>query len=89
MKLSYIVIALMLTGCSSFLPVTSKFPAVPEELLAKCNALILVKEDTTKLSEVLVVVTKNYSQYHECSSKIDAWNEWYTRQKKIHESIDE
>ena len=76
----------MLSGCSFLLPVTSKFPDVPEDLIAKCNDLLLVKEDTTKLSEVLVVVTKNYSQYHECSSKVNSWNEWYTKQKNIHES---
>jgi hypothetical protein len=72
-----------------FLPVTQKFPAVPDELTKPCPALNLVKEDTTQLSEILMVVTKNYSQYHECQAKVDAWNEWHKSQKKIFETVNE
>ena len=44
-------------------------------------------DDTTKLSEVIKVVTENYSEYHECKTKVDTWIKWYTTQKTIFESV--
>jgi hypothetical protein len=32
-------------------------------------------------------VTINYNTYYECAVKVDAWQEWYQIQKKIHEDI--
>ena len=52
-----------------------------------CPELYLVPEDTTKLSETLTVVTKNYGLYHECSAKVNTWIEWYIEQKKIYDEI--
>lgn len=51
-----------------------------------CPDLQLV-QPTTKLSEVIVTVTNNYSQYQECRIKVDAWIEWYTSQKQIFDSV--
>ena len=42
---------------------------------------------TKKLSDVLLVVTKNYGQYNECSIRVDSWIEWYNQQKKIFDSV--
>lgn len=77
-------LALVLSGCASFYtPVRHKFPEVPKELVEACPDLKQT-EPTEKLSEVLKVVTENYSQYHECRIKADAWVEWYKAQQKIY-----
>ena len=85
MKLLLIVPVLLLTGCLST-PVQRSFPEVPEELKVACPDLMLL-EPTTKLSEVVSVVAKNYGQYQECQIKVDTWIEWYKTQKQIFESI--
>jgi hypothetical protein len=85
MKLLLIVPVLLLTGCLST-PVKRSFPEVPEELKVACPDLMLL-EPTTKLSEVVSVVSKNYGQYQECQIKVDTWIEWYKTQKQIFESV--
>jgi len=85
MKLLLIVPVLLLTGCLST-PVQRSFPDVPEELKVACPDLMLL-EPTTKLSEVVSVVSKNYGQYQECQIKVDTWIEWYKTQKQIFESV--
>jgi hypothetical protein len=77
---------LLLSGCLANAPVTVKFPDVPVELMKACPDLKQT-EPTPKLSEVLKVVTDNYSQYHECRAQVDLWIEWYKTQKQIFESI--
>ena len=81
-KLTIILPMFLLTGCLVTAPVKQKFPEVPPELLKSCPDLNLV-EPTEKLSEVLKVVTKNYSQYQECQISVDTWIEWYNVQKDI------
>jgi hypothetical protein len=85
MKLLLIVPVLLLAGCLAT-PVQRSFPEVPEELKVACPDLNLL-EPTTKLSEVVSVVTKNYGQYQECQIKVDTWIEWYKTQKEIFESV--
>ena len=77
---------IMLSGCLSSTPVKRNFPEVPKELMEACPDLKLV-EPTEKLSDVLKVVTENYSQYHECRIKVDTWVEWYKTQKQIFDSV--
>lgn len=77
----------VLSACSTTVPVARKFPDVPPELLVTCPELTKVKKEETKLSQILIVVTENYSKYHECKIKNDAWVEWYTEQKKIFDSV--
>ena len=84
-KLLLIVPVLLLAGCLNT-PVQRSFPEVPEELKVACPDLNLL-EPTTKLSEVISVVTKNYGQYQECQIKVDTWIEWYKTQKEIFESV--
>ena len=78
---------MLLTGCSTTVPVARNFPDVPQELKEQCAPLAQVKKDTTKLSEVITVVTGNYTEYHKCNTKVDMWIEWYTSQKEIFESV--
>jgi hypothetical protein len=77
---------LLLSGCLATAPVTVKFPDVPVELMKACPDLKQT-EPTPKFSEVLKVVTDNYSQYHECRAQVDLWIEWYKSQKQIFEGI--
>jgi hypothetical protein len=86
MKLSILLTALMLSACSTVVPVTMKFPSVPDEIMVACPDL-QQQEYTEKLSEVMVTVSKNYSQYHECRAKVDAWIAWYSSQKQIYDSV--
>lgn len=85
MKLLLIVPVLLLAGCLAT-PVKRSFPEVPEELKVACPDLMMI-EPTTKLSEVVTVVTKNYGQYQECQIKVDTWIEWHKTQKQIFESV--
>jgi hypothetical protein len=82
-----LILTLLLAGCSTTVPVKRTFPNVPEELMAECPDLKSVPEGTTKLSEVLVVVTENYGQYKECQIKVDLWRDWYEKQKEIFNSV--
>ena len=82
----YLLIALLLSGCSTVVPVTAKFPDAPSSATTKCPALNVVKEDT-KLSELTETVTQNYSTYYECAVKVETWNEWYEKQKRIFEGV--
>jgi hypothetical protein len=81
MKLLALIPAILLTGCL-VTPVKQKFPEVPKELMVACPDLNEV-QPTTKLSDVITVVSKNYSEYHECRIKVDIWIEWYTTQREI------
>lgn len=81
----YLLIAILLSGCSTVVPVTAKFPDKPKNVGA-CPQLDTVKDDV-KLSELTATVTKNYSTYYECAVKSDTWNEWYEIQKRIFEGV--
>jgi hypothetical protein len=87
MKKLLLVAVLFLSGCSCFAPVQRKFPEVPKELKVACPDLNKLEEGTTKLSDVVSVVAKNYGQYQECQIKVDAWNDWYKKQKDIYEGV--
>lgn len=75
----------MLGGCTA-VPVTRTFPEVPAELKAACPDLQQLKADA-KLSDVLGTVTQNYTTYHECRIKNEAWIQWYDSQKKIFDEV--
>jgi len=80
------LLLLLMVGCSTTVPVTAKFPDVPERLLQKCPQLEKL-ENEAKLSGIAKTVTNNYTTYYECAVKNDAWIEWYQIQKKIFEEI--
>ena len=84
--MKYLLFALILTGCSTTVPVTAKFPEVPERLLVKCPQLEKL-ENEAKLSDISKTITNNYTTYYECAVKNDAWIEWYQIQKHIFESV--
>ena len=82
-----IVLVLALTGCSTVVPVTAKFPDAPGRLATeRCPNLQKLKDDA-RLSDVARTVTINYSTYYECAVKADAWQEWYEIQRRIFEGV--
>ena len=81
----YILIALLLSGCSTVVPVAVKFPEPPGKgAVTACPALQKLNNGA-KLSDVATTVTVNYSTYYECAVKADVWQEWYQIQKHIFE----
>ena len=85
MKIYFLTFILFLTGCSTVLPVTQKFPDVPEILMEKCPQLETIDKSEIVLSEFLKVVTRNYGKYHNCSNQIESWQKWYKEQQQIFE----
>lgn len=86
-KLILLLPAILLTGCFKSIPIKMDFPDVPAELKQECPSLKQTDENETKLSKVIEVVADNYSQYHECKFKVEAWIEWHKQQKQISDSI--
>jgi len=87
MKVLILSLALLITGCVTSVPVKQKFPDAPQVLKERCESLKKVEGDKVAITEMLKVVIYNYTLYHECSTKVDGWNEWYESQKKIYESV--
>lgn len=81
-----IMVILAITGCSTVVPVTARFPDAPRLGQGTCPQLKTVSEGV-KLSELTNTVTINYSTYYECAVKADQWNEWYAIQKRIFEGV--
>lgn len=78
---------LLLTGCLTTVPVKRNFPSIPPELEQACPDLQQANAETKQLSELISIVSKNYSEYHQCRIKVDLWLEWYKQQKEIFESV--
>lgn len=81
-----LLISLMLVSCTT-VPVERKFPEAPTQIKTSCDKLTLITKDSPQMTDVLEVVVENYGKYHECAAKTDAWNEWYTEQKKVFEEV--
>jgi hypothetical protein len=85
-KIKILLCVLILTGCSTVVPVKAKFPDIPERLMVKCPQLEKVSETAT-LSDVAKTVTNNYTSYYECAVKHDGFVEWYNIQKEIFNKV--
>lgn len=83
--MKYLFIALLLAGCTT-VPVTQKFPDAPDILQQSCKSLEQVNTTAT-ISEFAKVVVNNYTEYYQCSTLVEGWQEWYKNQKKIFEEL--
>jgi hypothetical protein len=84
MKIVLLSLALLLGGCSTAVPVTQTWPQAPGlQSMQPCPELQKLGSDP-KLSDVARTVTLNYSEYYQCVVKLEAWQEWYTKQQIIH-----
>jgi hypothetical protein len=86
MRILLISALVLLTGCSTVVPVTAKFPSAPTEGLGICGPLTEVA-DNAQLSDITVSVADNYRLYHECAVKVNIWQEWYTKQRDIFNKV--
>jgi starvation-inducible outer membrane lipoprotein len=87
MKYIILSLAILLSACSTPVPVKQKFPDVPKALVERCDSLKKVEGDRVAITEMLKVVVQNYGMYYECAAKVDGWNDWYLEQKRIYESV--
>jgi len=87
MRILILSLTLLLTSCATSIPVKPKFPEVQQILKERCENLKKIEGNQVAITEMLKVVIHNYTLYHECSTKVDGWQEWYESQKKIYESI--
>jgi hypothetical protein len=86
--MKYLLIILLLAGCSTtVVPVKQKFPNATPELMKKCESLKKIEGDKVAITDMLKVIVHNYSLYHECSTKVDGWQDWYNEQKKIFDNV--
>ena len=87
MKLFAILFFALLTGCSTTVPVVAKFPNAPKSLTEKCPPLNKIESDSVSIVDLHKTVVENYTLYHECALKVEQWNDWHVKQKKIFESV--
>ena len=80
-------VAVLLTGCTTTVPVTAKFPEAPEILLVECDKLDKIGKDKVYFSDFLKTVVGNYNKYHMCAAQNAAWKEWYHKQKEIFDNV--
>ena len=82
-----IMVILAVSGCTTAVPVTARFPEPPGKgAMTVCPDLQKLNNNA-KLSDVANTVTVNYSTYYECAVKADAWQEWYRIQKIISDGV--
>jgi len=84
--MKYLLLLLLLTGCTTVVPVAQKFPEAPELLQKQCKPLDQAGPDAT-MSEFAKVVVRNYTEYYQCANIVEGWQDWYTKQKKIFEEL--
>jgi hypothetical protein len=83
-KLYIVPLLLCLCACTT-VPLTTKFPELPEELNTDCSRLNTLPQDA-KLSDLVRTDVKNMVKYRECSNQVTKIREWYKDQKKNHEN---
>jgi len=86
MKYTIIILALLLTGCSTTVPVKQNFPKAPDALFVKCKELQLVEQNASIIDATKIVVN-NYTEYYQCSTQVDGWIEWYQIQQKLFKEL--
>ena len=87
MKILLLTLTLFLSGCTTVVPVTQRWPEAPGlQSMQPCPDLKKL-ENNPQLSDVAKTVTHNYTEYYACVVKLEAWQEWYQKQKLIHEGL--
>ena len=83
MKYILLSLALLLTACSTPVPVKQQFPVAPAVLLERCPDLMTIDDGKNSMRDMLKIVIQNYALYYQCAEKTHGWQDWYTEQKKI------
>lgn len=84
MKSAVIVLALMLSACTTVVPVKQEFPVAPSILLERCPDLLTIDDGKNSLRDMLKIVIQNYSLYYQCAEKTHGWQDWYQEQRRIY-----
>ena len=83
----FIVLAFLITACSTAVPVKQNFPDAPDMLKEKCPELKTIQGEKISIVDFTRTVSENYTTYHQCSGRNSAWIDWYNQQKKIWEQM--
>ena len=81
----YIILAFLITACSTAVPLTQNFPDAPDMLMEKCPELKTIAGERVSIVDFTRTVSENYTTYYQCAGRTDAWIDWYRQQKKIWE----
>ena len=81
------VLAFLITGCSTAVPVSQHFPDAPDMLKEKCPELKTIQGEKVSIVDFTKTVSENYTTYYQCAGRTDAWIDWYNQQKKIWEDM--
>ena len=79
----YIMLAFLITACSTVVPVTQSFPQAPDMLMEKCPELKTIQGEKVTIIDFTRTVSENYTTYYQCAGRQEAWIDWYRQQKKI------
>ena len=83
MRIALLGLVSLLAACSTAVPLTQSFPAVPVMLMEKCPELKTIPGEKVTIVEFTKTVSENYTTYYQCAGRTDAWIDWYNQQKKI------
>jgi hypothetical protein len=87
MKTLLLAAVLLLSGCTTVVPVTQRWPEAPGlQSMQTCPDLKHLEPNST-LSDVARIITLNYSEYYQCVVKLEAWQEWYKKQEIIFKGL--
>ena len=86
MKYILLPFVALFVGCSSTNPTIPKFPDVPLEFLQQCPQLKIADINNPSIVALSKTIVENYTTYHQCSNKVNAWAKWYNAQKKINKN---
>ena len=81
----FIVLVLLITACSTAVPLTQRFPDAPAMLNEKCPELKIIVGEKVSIVDFTKTVSENYMTYYQCAGRTEAWIDWYQQQKKIWE----
>jgi len=83
----FIILAFLITACSTAVPLTQNFPDAPDMLMEKCPELKTIQGEKISIVDFTRVVSENYTTYYQCAGRTEAWIDWYNKQKKIWEEV--
>lgn len=86
-KITLLLLALLVSGCTTVVPVTQSWPPPPGALSTQPCGPLQPLPPNPPLSTVAKTVVQNYTQYYECATKLDAWQQWYSEQQAIFERL--
>ena len=88
-SLAILLVTVALAGCGFSKPVLMmpEFPEPVKELTEKCRELQMIEGDAVAITDMLKTVVNNYTLYHQCSLKVNGWNDWYLEQKSIYDEV--